>query len=64
MCLLCVFYVYLCVFYVFCLSLTTTGAAAVPPGATVLMLYDGEKWVNIEALRAPMAELRQVQVCV
>ncbi|KAJ1444126.1 hypothetical protein B484DRAFT_388991, partial [Ochromonadaceae sp. CCMP2298] len=39
-------------------ALTTTGAAA----STVLMLYDGSGWVNIEALRAPMAELRQVQV--
>jgi hypothetical protein len=34
-------------------SRTTTGAAAVPPGSTVLLVFDGAQWISIDALTAP-----------
>lgn len=33
---------------------TTTGDAAIPPHSTVLMLFDGQHWVSVDALKAPM----------
>jgi hypothetical protein len=35
-------------------ELTTTGDAAVPPQSTVMMLFDGQRWVSVDALKAPM----------
>lgn len=33
---------------------TTSGEAAVPPQSTVMMLFDGSRWVSVDALKAPM----------
>lgn len=38
----------------------TSGEAVIPPGTTVLFLSDGNRFVSIDALRAPMAHLRGV----
>ena len=38
-------------------DLVTSGDAAIPPKSTVMLLYDGRAWINIEALKAPMQVL-------
>lgn len=38
----------------------TSGAAAIPPGSTILFIYDGNAWTAVDALRAPMRELLHV----
>lgn len=39
----------------------TSGAASIPSGSTVLLVFDGEDWVDVEALRAPVQSLTHVQ---
>lgn len=35
-------------------ELTTSGACEVPPLSTVMILFDGQHWVSVDALKAPM----------
>lgn len=35
-------------------ELTTSGDCEVPPQSTVMMLFDGQRWVSVDALKAPM----------
>eukprot|EP01038_Epipyxis_sp_PR26KG_P008919 gene8919-12027_t len=42
-------------------SKTTIGTVKIPSMSTILMIYDGEKWVDVEALKAPMEVLQNVQ---
>lgn len=35
-------------------DITTYGAVSIPPRSTVLLVFDGTHWVDIEALKAPM----------
>ena len=35
-------------------SIITSGSVQIPPYTTVLLVYDGENWVSVDALKAPM----------
>ena len=35
-------------------SIVTSGSVQIPPYTTVLLVYDGENWVSVDALKAPM----------
>lgn len=35
-------------------SITTSGSVQIPPYTTVLLVFDGENWVSVDALKAPM----------
>jgi len=34
--------------------LLSSGDASIPPSSTVMLLYSGREWVDIEALKAPV----------
>jgi hypothetical protein len=35
-------------------SISSTGLIIIPPLSTIMLVYNGNKWTDIEALRAPM----------
>ena len=43
-------------------SIVTSGSVQIPPYTTVLLVYDGENWVSVDALKAPM-HVRIHSVC-
>eukprot|EP01032_Pedospumella_encystans_P013943 gene13943-16031_t len=42
-------------------SIVTSGRVQIPPYTTVLLVYDGENWVSVDALKAPMHVLENVR---